>query len=310
MDYPPAPMFDVAIVGGGPAGLSAALMLARACRRVVVFDSGQPRNLAARAVHGFVGRDGTKPRDLIEDGRAELARYGVEVVDDEVIEACRIRTAPARAFSFLLRTQGGRTLESRKLLLATGVRDELPDYPGVRDCYGITVHHCPYCDGWEHRGKRLLAYGSTPEAAAGLALSLQTWSNQVTALTGGLPLATEDRDKLMGNGIEASEARILRLAHCDGQLQGVELAGSGLRAADALFFNTSHSPASKLPKALGCRTDGDGVARTRPKQKTDVPGLYLAGDADGDVQFAIVAAGEGATAAVAINRELQDEDQA
>jgi thioredoxin reductase len=307
-------MYDVIIIGGGPAGLSAALLLGRSCRRVLVIDAGQPRNAAAREMHGYLGRDGTPPADLLEAGRREIARYGVELVRDVALAADCIEQCGEHPFptGFRVASQSGRTDRCRKLLCATGMRDELPAFPGVRECYGISVHHCPYCDGWEHRGKQLAAYGQPADKAAGLAMSLRTWSPHIVVLTDGQPLTSDDRSPLLKNNIRIAEQPIRRLVAEAGQLQAIELDGPEPIPADALFFNTGQRHSSDLPLKLGCEfrdTKVAPLANTSRKQKTNISGLFLAGDADGDVQFVIVAAAEGATAAVAINRELQDEER-
>jgi thioredoxin reductase len=193
-------------------------------------------------------------------------------------------------------------------LFASGTCDTLPDLPGVKECYGATVHHCPYCDGWEHRGKQLLAYGASAEKAIGLALSLRTWSDRVIAISNGQPASEQDRQLLHKSGLKLKADRVIRFTHRGDQIQGVEFANATKLDADALFFNTRQEARCDLARQLGCELDEDCRARTTGKQQTNIPGVFLAGDADGDVQFAIVAAAEGATAAVAINRELQKED--
>src|SRR4051794_12723796 len=189
----PAP-YDVLIVGGGPAGLSAALVLGRCRRRVLVVDSGRPRNAAARAMHGYLSRDGIRPRELLRLGRAEVERYGVEVLDAEVDSARALAPGevsdPCAGFEVV--TEVGQRFRSRKLLLATGVQDVLPPIEGAERYFGRGVHHCPYCDGWEHRDRNLVAYGAG-HAATGLALSLRTWSGRVTTCTGGKRVGPKDR---------------------------------------------------------------------------------------------------------------------
>jgi thioredoxin reductase len=310
MDGPWHLTHDVVVVGGGPAGLSAALVLGRSRRRVIVLDGGQPRNAAARQVNGFLGHDGIAPHALRARGRSEVVACGVEVVDDLVTEAERMQPSDSRFVTgFRVQTRGGRTATCRKLLFATGMVDELPNFPGVRECYGVSVHHCPYCDGWEHRGQRLLAYGPAIKDAVGLALGLKCWSEQVTVLTGGRRLGDEPRDRLRRNQIAWCEERIVRLVYQGQQLTGVELISGQKLPGDALFCETVQRPACELPLSLGVTYGDTFTGRTDRKQKTNVPGLFIAGDADGDVQFAIVAAAEGATAAVAINRELLEEER-
>ena len=302
-------MYEVIIVGGGPAGLSAALLLGRSCRRVLVCDSGHPRNAAARTMHGFLTRDGIAPAELLQLGRDELACYDVEFRQAEVVAARRRGEADAggHELAFVVTLDNGEHLFCRKLLLTTGLRDELPAIEGLQPLYGASVHHCPYCDAWEHRGQRLAAYGQGP-AASGLALSLRTWSEHVTACTDGEPLDPEYQQHLRRNGIDWRQERVVRAVGEAGQLKRIEFDQGPPLECDALFFNTNTVQQSELAAMLGCKTR-DELVHTHGKQRTGVPGVFLAGDADGDVQFAIVAAAEGARAAVAINHELQDEDR-
>jgi len=301
---------DAIVIGGGPAGLSAALVLGRAARRVVLFDDDMPRNAKARSVHCFVGHDGIEPRALRQRAGAEIARYRVQAVRARVQKA-EASDSDQRAFptQFRVWTSEGKQASGRKLLIATGVRDELPDIPGLLECYGTSVHHCPYCDAWEHRDQPLFVIGHDPEEAVGLALSLGTWSGEVTLLGNAMPIEKKNVDRLRGQGINWREGRVERLVHDGGKLQFVELAGGQRLPGKALFFAGQQRQASDLPRQLGCWMDDDKHAVSGNKQRTPVPGLFLAGDVDGDVQFAIVAAAEGAIAAVALNRELQEEDR-
>jgi thioredoxin reductase len=295
-------VFDVIIIGGGPAGLSAALVLGRARRRVLVCDSGRARNRFANHLHGYLTRDHTEPPEILRIGRQEIIRYGVEFVDCEATDAVPTENG------FRVTLDKGVVQESRKLLLATGVTDVLPEIPGLKELYGRGIHHCPYCDGWERRDQKLIALGEG-DAAIGLAMSLLTWSKHVIACTNG----TEPGEKLQDAqrlGISVQTEHITRVLADSGELTGVEFDGGERLEADAIFFNTGQYQRSPLAQKLGCRFRSDGGVWTSKSQCTDVPGLYLAGDADKDVQFVIVAAAEGATAAVAINKELQDEDRA
>lgn len=307
----PMSFYDVIIIGGGPVGLSAALLLARACRRVIVIDAGHPRNAAARELHGFLGRDGTDPRKLLHDGRAELARYSVEIIQDVACAAEPLaQMSRKHPTAFVVTTQGGLALAGRKLLFATGVCDDLPDLPGFRECYGRSVHHCPYCDAWEHRGKQLIAFGHQADDAAGLGIALRGWSDQVTVLSHGDPISSAVANRLLRNGIAFDPTRVSHLVVAEDQiLKAVAMEDGREVAADAVFFNTAQRACSDLPAALGCETDDAHRGKTQERQRTCVAGVFLAGDADGDVQFAIIAAAEGATAAVTINRQLQDEDR-
>jgi len=297
--------FDVAIIGGGPAGLSAAITLSRARRRVIVCDHGRPRNYAAKAVHGFLGLDGIEPNALRRRAAEECYSYGVSFEHDEVIEA----SCPASQGKslFEVKLKEGRTIRARKLLLATGVKDQLPELPGLENFYGTSIHHCPYCDGWEHRDKRLVAHGKGPSAAK-LAVTLLQWSPSVTCCTDGEALDASETRRLQQYGIEYRGEHIGALAGNGGQLEEVHFVTGQPLQCDALFFSAGQGQRSSLPQMLGCKCDEDGLIKSEGKQGSGVCGLFLAGDVDGDVQFAIVAAAEGAIAATAINTELQEED--
>jgi thioredoxin reductase len=304
-----APVYDVIVVGGGPAGLNAALVLGRCRRRVLLFDNGSPRNARAAALHGFLSRDGIPPLELLRIGREELRPYGVDVVNDDVATAHRLESGPDSSTAFAVTTTTGKEYASRKLLLATGLTDELPAIEGARTFYGRGVYHCPYCDAWEHRDRHLAAYGAGRDAV-GLALSLKTWSGHVTACTDGMEVEPEDRDRLRRNGIVLRTEHIVRLEGTtgpEGLLEHIVFDTGPVLECAALFFNTKHFQHSSLPEQLGCSFADRNEVRTRRSQYSGIQGLYLAGDADGDVQFAIVAAAEGAIAAVAINHELQQE---
>jgi len=294
-------MLDVVVIGGGPAGLSAALMLGRCRRSVVVCDAGAPRNLRSRALHGYTTRDGIAPAEFLRLARGELAPYGVEYRRAHVE---RIDRTPDR---FQVRVADDEPLTCRKLLIATGVEDDRPVLEGLPDCYGISVFHCPYCDGWEWRDRRLAVYGSG-RAGAALSLSLRTWSTDVALLSNGpARLGRRERAVLHGQGIATCEAPIVRLQHDGGCLRRVDFAsGEGLDR-DAMFFTTGQHQQASFARALGCEFTSKGTVRTNRHGQTCVPGVFVVGDASFDVQFVVVAAAEGAKAAVAINREFQDE---
>lgn len=295
-------MRDVVIVGGGPAGLSAALVLSRCRRDVLMFDAGRGRNQRSRELHNFLTRNGVAPAEFRAMARSELATLGVTVIEETVTDAER------RGAGFAVKAASGEWVESRKLLLATGVHDVLPTLDGLERMYGTSVHHCPYCDAYQHRDKRLAAYGKGT-AAIGLALALRTWSRTVTALTDGEAVSEAWRTHARVNGIALRTERVSRLIGEGEQLRRVLLeSGEGVDC-EALFFNTGQVQRSELGRKLGCELMENGGIKTNVKQCAGVPGLFVAGDADKDVQFVVCAAAEGATAAVAINRELQDEER-
>jgi thioredoxin reductase len=296
-------MFDVIIVGAGPAGLSGALVLGRSRRRVLLCDSGQPRNAASHALHGFLTRDGVPPTEFLRLAREQLSPYEtVELRHTEVTDAGRLPT------HFDLTLSDGQHISSRKLLLATGVVDDLPELAGFAEFYGRSVFHCPYCDGWELRDQPLAVYGRG-ENGSGLALELTLWSNDLVLCTDGpSELSDEQRGRLARHNISIREEKIVRLEGIDGLLERMVFADGEPLARRGIFFSMGQRQGSDLPRKLGCEFTEEGCVDTGEYEATNVPGLYVAGDASRLVQFVVVAASEGAQAAVAINKELLKED--
>jgi len=299
-----ASLYDVIIVGAGPAGLSAALILGRCRRRVLVCDGGRPRNAASQAMHGYLTRDGIPPREFLDLGRAQLKQYDtVEIIDVEVASAT---CEGGNRFSVTLTT--GRTHLARKLLLATGVVDHVPAIPGFAELYGRSVFHCPYCDGWEVRDEPWAVYG-TGERAYGLALELTTWTRDIVVCSDGpAEMDGRQRSRLERLGISIREDRVARLEGADGVLARVVFDTGTPLPRRALFFTTGQEQRSQLALALGCEFNDKGTVRTGKYETTHLPGLYVAGDASRAVQWVVVAAAEGAEAAFAINTDLIRED--
>lgn len=296
-------MLDVIIVGAGPAGLSAALVLGRCRRRVLVCDAGHSRNAASHGLHGYLTRDGIEPAEFLDIARQQLHPYEtIELRQTKVIDARRLDDG----FEVTLRS--GERISSRKLLLATGVVDDIPSIEGLLDLYGRSVFHCPYCDGWEMGDRPLAVYGRG-ENGFGLTLELLLWSRDLVLCTDGpSELSGEQLQGLAHHKIMLKEDRITRLEGADGALERIVFANGGSLARSAMFFSTGQRQSSDLAEKVGCEFTEQGCVDTGEYETTNVPGLYVAGDASRLVQFVIVAASEGAQAAVAINKELMKED--
>lgn len=295
--------YDVVIVGAGPAGLSAALMLGRCRRTVLLCDTGRPRNRASQAMHGYLTRDGIPPREFLAIARAQLQQYStVELRDVEVVDA------QCRDGRFMATLAGGAEVSSRKLLLATGVVDNLPAVAGIDDLYGRSVFHCPYCDAWEVRDQPLAIYGRG-EKGLGLSLELTAWSRDLILFTDGdAGIDRKGRSRLERYGIQLREERVERIEGRDGVLQSVVLAGGDEVPRRALFFTLGQEQCSPLAIRLGCDINEKGTVATGKYETTHLKGLYVAGDASRKVQWVVVAAAEGAEAAFAINTDLIKED--
>ena len=287
--------WDCIVVGAGPAGLSAALMLGRARRRVVVLDSGSPRNFAAPAMHGVLGKDGMNPAELRARGVEELRRYGIEV------RAAEVDPAQARA------VDGGvelGDLSGRALIVATGMLDDTPAVEGFDAIYGTSAHTCPYCDGWEHRDERIgvLAHGAV---VAPLGRLLRQWSGDVVVFTNGEPGDDADESPLAEIGVPVVHEPIERFVARDGRLTAVELTGRPPVERDALFFHVGMKPRTELAAALGCELrEGGYVAVAEQDRHTSVDRVYAAGNCADPMHNVPMAIADGARAGVAVNMRL------
>ncbi|MGW1374066.1 NAD(P)/FAD-dependent oxidoreductase [Streptomyces sp. NPDC002446] len=309
LDPAPEEVQDVLIVGGGAGGLNAALMLARTRRRVLVVDSGAPRNAPAREVHGFVSRDGTPPAELLAAGRADVERYGGRVVRGEV-RTLR-RAAGAEGIAFEAELAGHRTVRARRVIVATGLRDELPDLPGLRERWAREVLHCPYCHGWEVRDQPLGVLGAAGREAAALhqALLVRQLSDDVVFFAEALDDGA-DRARLTARGIRIVDGEVGGLVVEDDRLRGVRLADGTVVTRSALFVPTRPVPRDELLTGLGCARDESGRLRTDPSGRTSVPGVWAAGNAVDSGAHVVTAAAGGAKAALALNMDLIEEELA
>jgi thioredoxin reductase len=288
---------EVAVVGAGPAGLSAALILGRARRHAVVFDGGEKRNASAREMHGFLSRDGMPPDELLAIARRQLAPYDVD------IRAARVHEASGERDRFILRTERG-DLRARRLLLATGMRDKLPEIEGLAPLWGKSVFVCPYCDGWEVRDRPLAAFGST-RSGVDLARELVQWSADLLVCSDlHTPLPDDDRTWLSRRGVRLKESPIRRLHGRDGKLERIEFEDGESIEREALFLSIGLAQCCDLPERMGCRITERGHIDVNAEYRTSVPGCYAAGDAVTHLHQVVFAAASGARAAIALNNDL------
>jgi thioredoxin reductase len=291
--------YDVIIVGGGAAGLSAALVLGRARRRVAVVDAGAPRNAPAAHMQGFLSRDGMPPSELLAAGRAEVAGYGVELVAGTVE-----RVEPG----FTVHLANGNAMTARRILVTTGVHDELPAIPGVRDRWGRDLLHCPYCHGWEVRDQPLGVLGTNPGAPMH-ALLVRQWSDDVVYFAHTSELSADDRERFAARDIRIFEGEVSRLVIDDDQLIGVELRDGTVVPRAAVFIRPRNVPhADGILPSLGCAHGPDGFVVVDGSGQTSVAGVWAAGNVVDPRGSVITAAGAGSAVAMAINADLVEAD--
>jgi thioredoxin reductase len=294
--------YDVVVIGGGAAGLSAALVLSRARRRVLVVDSGTPRNAPASHMHGFLSRDGLPPAELLAIGRDEVTGYGATVLDGEVTELVR---SDSSGFSVLL--ADGQRFSAPSLLVTTGLRDELPDVLGLRDRWARDVLHCPYCHGHEVRDQQLGVLGGSPDAVR-YAQIIRQWSDDVVFFTPAGSLSADERSQLVARSIGIVEGTAKRVLIEDDKLCGVELDDGRRVPRAALFVPPRFVPNNDLLVSLGCDIDDKGWVVTDGGGRASIPGVWVAGNVANPRAQVITAAGEGSAAAIAINADLVDQD--
>ncbi|MGV9557852.1 NAD(P)/FAD-dependent oxidoreductase [Streptomyces sp. NPDC003401] len=303
-----ADAYEVVVVGGGAAGLSAALVLGRARRRTLVVDAGEPRNAPAAHMHGYLSRDGMSPAEFLAAGREEIARYGVELVRDRVVDA-------AREGDFTVTLAGGRTVRARQLVVATGLKDELPPVEGLAGRFGRDVLHCPYCHGWEVRDQAFGVLATSPMSVH-QALMVTQWSKDVKLFLHTVDereLSDEDLRRLAAAGVDVVPGEVAALVVEDDRLTGVRLAGGGpggegsVHAREVLFVAPRAVPRTDLLVRLGAGTTETPFGRypvVDGRGLTTVPGLWAAGNASGFAEQVVNAASRGYRAGAAINGEL------
>lgn len=297
--------YDVVVVGGGAAGLNAALLLARARRAVLVIDSGHPRNASAGHVHGFFSRDGAPPGELLAEGRREVAGYGGQIVDAEVHDVERVDEW------FRSRLDDGREVRSRRVLLAAGLADELPDVPGLAERWGRDVLHCPYCHGWEVRDEPIAVLATGPMSLH-QALLFRQWSERITLLLNGFDRPTgAEAAKLVARGIEVVAEPVDRLEIADDRLRGVRLRGGRLLEVTAVAVSPRMVARSELASRLGLEPVPHPAGSYIPSEaggRTSVPGVWVAGNLTDLKATVVAAAASGAESGASINADLLEED--
>lgn len=299
--------YDVIVVGGGAAGLGGALTLARAKRSVMVVDAGEPRNASAEAVHGFLTRDGTSPSELLAIGREEVRAYGAHVVPG------RVTAAAADTDDFLVTMNDGRTARARRLLVTTGLIDQLPDVPGVRERWGRDVLHCPYCHGWEVRDQQIGILASGPTAVH-QALMFRQWSTDVTLfLHTAAPPNAEQREQLAARGVSVVEGEVESLVITDDRLAGVRLSSGTVVPRQAVVIGPRFAARAEILVSLGLEVTEHGAGLgthvvADATGLTAVSGVWVAGNIADPLAQVLGAAAAGAVAARAINADLMDEE--
>jgi len=291
--------YDVAVIGGGAAGLSAALVLGRARRRVAVVDAGAPRNAPAAHMQGFLSREGLPPAELLAVGRAEVAGYGVELIDDQVLSIDP---------GFVVHLGAGEELQARRVLVSTGAWDEIPDIPGVRERWGRDLLHCPYCHGWEVRDQPVGVLGTHP-AAVQHAQLVRQWSDDVIFFAHTYDLSADEHVELDARGVQVVHGEVARLVVEADRLTGVELVDGNVVDRTAVFIRPNIVPhVDGLLAGLGCEFNAAGFVDVDATGATSIAGVWAAGNAADPRAQVITAAGAGSAAAIAINADLVQDD--
>ena len=292
--------YEVIVIGGGAAGLSAALVLGRARRRTLVVDAGEPRNAPSAHMQGYLTRDGMSPAEFLATGREEIARYGVDLVRDRVVEV---------AEGFTVTLESGRTLRARRLVVATGLKDELPAVPGVAERFGKDVLHCPYCHGWEVRDQAFGVLATTP-LSVHQALMVSQWSKDVTFFLHTVAesdLSDDDLRRLAAAGVKVVPGEVEALRIEADRLTGVRLTDGSVHAREALFVAPRAVPQNGLLTQLGAEmneTPFGAYPVVDPTGQTTVPGVWAVGNAMGFAEQVINAAAGGYRAGATINGDL------
>lgn len=297
---------DVIIVGGGAAGLNAALVLGRARRRVLVIDEERPRNRVTHESHGFLSRDGISPSDFRRISREQILNYPSVSFESDIVSAVSGSNGDFRVV-----TESGNVFRSRKVLFATGMKDVLPAIEGLVEVYGTSAFVCPFCDGWELRDKKICVIG-TNEMVFHLVKVLTGWTRDITLLTNGMELLTADQlNELERHNVWTSQDTIKQIESVHGAVKKITFQTEAAIDCEGIFFTPSLVQATSIPASLGCKMSDDGPFTTiaiDQMGRTNVGGIYSAGDTATKFHQLVSAASSGATAAASIQLDLIEEE--
>ncbi|HRO42460.1 MAG TPA: NAD(P)/FAD-dependent oxidoreductase [Flavipsychrobacter sp.] len=297
-------LWDVIIIGAGPAGASAAMVLARSRRNVLIIDEGNQRNLRSHGLHNFITRDGILPPDFLNIAYNQLSNYPVSFIKSRAEKVVKL---PA---TFSITDREGNKYSAKKILLTTGVTDHIPNVPGMEELWGCAVFHCPFCDGYECKERAIGLYAQKHNGY-GMAIALRHLSKEITLFTDGSHyLKSAQRTQLAKRNIEVITKKVTRLVHQNNKLLAVELVDGTHVPCTSMFTHHGIIVNHQLHDQLGCRCTKKGAAITNRNQQTNVPGVYVAGDASIDMHFVVVASAEGVKAAVSIHNDLLQEENA
>ncbi|KPN12585.1 pyridine nucleotide-disulfide oxidoreductase [Bacillus australimaris] len=294
-------LLDCAIIGGGPAGLSAALVVGRGRKQVIVFDDELPRNRVTQESHGFITNDGMTPFEIRQAGEADLQKY-----PNIKIKRNRIVDIQKKEESFTLLTHEGDAFEAKKIILATGLQDILPEIEGIHDVYGKTLFSCPFCDGWELKDKALALIAEN-QRALHMAKLLSNWTKDLIVFTNGHVLAEEDKALLTAHSIQVIDVPIVLIDHDNGQLRSLQLANGEIVRREGGFVASEFKQSAPFAEKLGCQMTQNGGIETDILGRTTVSGVFACGDNLGGPAQLVLAAAAGSQAGMGVIHELVQE---
>ena len=295
--------FDVIIIGGSYAGLSAAMTLGRSLRKVLVIDSGNPCNASTPHSHNFLTQDGKAPQEISEIAKSQVEKYNtVKFYLGQAVKGGKTTTG------FLIETSEGDVIEAKKLIFATGITDQMPAIDGLRECWGVSVIHCPYCHGYEVRGQKTGVIGNGDSGFDYLRM-IANWTKDLTLFTNGKSALSEGQlAKLEYHNIQLVEKEIVQIEHDNRLIQNVAFADGYKQQLSALYYRASFQQHCTIPESLGCELTEQGFYKVDAFQRTTVPGIYACGDNSSPMRSVANAVGSGNMAAAMLNRDMVEND--